>query len=44
MSNLKVARGVLKALFTTSPTKATDVRVEDGKVVVRPAADSPREH
>jgi hypothetical protein len=33
---LQLAEAVLKALFTTSPTKATDVIVKnDGEVVVR---------
>lgn len=35
---LRLAGGILKALFTTSPFKATEVLVApDGEIVVRPA-------
>lgn len=40
-SRLRIAEGILKALFTTSPIKATDVIVKkDGQVVVKPV-DTP---
>lgn len=36
-SRLRLAEGILKALFTTSPVKATDVIVKkSGEVVVKP--------
>jgi hypothetical protein len=41
--HLRLAEGVVKALFTTSPTKATEVIVkDDGRLVVRPAQDADR--
>ena len=39
--SLRLAEGILKALFTTSPTEATEVIVkDDGQIVVKPAKDT----
>jgi hypothetical protein len=37
---VRLAGGILKALFTTSPTEATEVVITlDGETVVRPASE-----